>query len=75
VDTSNLSTWGDNMIYLPLPKFHFHINSLCKKVEFERAGNSASTREDEILNIHAAEAQKLIDRDPKLANSMNHGNK
>ena len=43
-------------------------------MEFERTGNTLTSKEDEILNIHISEAQKQLDRDPKSANAMNHGN-
>jgi hypothetical protein len=43
-------------------------NRLCKKVEFERSGNTVTSKEDEILNVHITEAQKQMEKDPKVAN-------
>ena len=47
------------------------VDRLCKKVEFERSGNSLTSKEDEILNIHITEAQRQMEKDPKAA--ANHG--
>lgn len=47
------------------------VDRLCKKVEFERSGNSLTSKEDEVLNIHITEAQRQMEKDPKAA--ANHG--
>ena len=50
-----------------------YVDRLCKKVEFERSGNSVTSKEDEILNVHITEAQKQMEKDPKANAYYNNG--